>query len=152
MAVEDAALWRQEGGVALQVRLKGPRLGGRQDLHALDVIGPRLIENGVEPVQLFRAVEDHKLAAAVEGDSSFGQEGVEGPPALDAEPRLQGTCRVVQPAMDDLGVPGGDALADPGTGLKHDCRETTAGQGEAAGEPYGARPDDNGVEVEFRHV
>ena len=89
MAVEDPALGREQGRIALQVGLQGPDLGGSEDLHALDVIGARLGEDGVEPFQLFRTVEDHELATAVEGNAALGEEGIEGPPPLDAQASLE---------------------------------------------------------------
>ena len=114
-----------KAGDVMVLRYLGPKGGpGMPEMLAPTgaLIGAGLGEDAIEPPQFLGTVEDHQLAATVEGDAVGFQKGVQGSAARDALASLQRTGRVVEPAMDDFGVPRRDPLADPRTGLQHHGR------------------------------
>ncbi len=151
VAVEDAALRRQQRRHRVQARFHGHGLGAGQGLHAFDVVGLGLATDRLEPLDLGVLGRHHQLAALAVGDVVGVQEGVEGASAGDAETGLERSGGIVEPAVHDLGIARGDALPDGPLLLQHNNGQASPGQGVAAGQAHGARADHAGVEIEVAH-
>ncbi|MNQ92181.1 hypothetical protein D3C85_1075980 [compost metagenome] len=150
MAVEQAALRRQDGGVGVQFRLQRPRLGAGQMFQPLDAVGRRLPEDGLDALDLGLFGRHDQLAALPVVDLVAAQKVIEGAAPLDAELRLQRAGRIIEPAVDDLGVSRGHALADMGFLLQHQNRQAAFRQRPPAGQPHSPRTHDRRIEVERR--
>jgi len=134
--------------MGIQAGLQRPGLGTGQMVETLDAVGGRLDEDGLDPLNLGLVRCHDQLAAFAIVDLVAVEKGIERPPSLDAEPRLQRTGRIVETTVDDLGIARGDALADVGLLLQHQHRQTSLGQRPAAGEADRAGAHHRRVEVE----
>ncbi len=150
VAVEHPALGRQNGGVSVQLRLQRSRLDAGQVLEALNAVGRGLLEDGLDAFDLSFLGRHDQLAAFPMIDLAAFQEVIEGAPSPDAELRLQGAGRIVEPAVDHLGIARGDPLADVRLLLQHQHRQAAPRQRPAAGEPHSPRAYDRRIEVERR--
>jgi hypothetical protein len=110
-----------------------------------------LVEDRVEAGDLVLAGRHHQLAAFAVGDLPWVEEGVERAPPLDAEPGLQRPGRIVEPAVDDLGVARGNALADVASFSSTSDDQPALRQRPAAGQAHGACAHHGRVEIEFGH-
>ena len=134
--------------MGVQGRFQRARLGAGQVRQVLDLVGHGLVEDGLDARNLALFRRHDQLAAFAVIDLVTVQKGVEGAASLDAEPGLQRTGRIIEAAMDDLGIPGRHALADMRLGLQHQHRQAAPRQGAPAGQAHGPGPDHDGVEIE----
>ena len=139
VAVEHTALGGQQRRLDPQLGLHRQGLSRREPLHAFHVVGDRLIKDGVQPLDLVRLGRDDQLAALPVLDLVAFQKGIEGAPPLDAEPRLQRASRIIEAAVNDLGVARRHPLTDRAFLFQDQHRQsprrerTTAGQADRAG-------------------
>ena len=130
-------------------RLHRLRLGAGDKAEALDAIVLALA------VQLFKTCPfglvggDDELAAAGVRDPVRLAMGVEAPPALDAEPRLEAAGGVVDAGMDDLAVARRGLFPDAALRL-HD-QHRAAGQSQRAGDREADDPGADDGDIEIAH-
>ena len=151
VAVKDAAFGRFQRHDRTDLWFQRQGLGSSQDPHALDIIDLGLFKNGIEAWNFSLFGRYDKLAAPVIGDIVRVQERIEQAPALDAQARLQRSCRIVEPSMDHLRIAGRYALTDGLFPFNHHDRKAPARQGIAGGQTHSPGPDHNSVEIKFTH-
>ena len=75
--------------MGVEARLQRAGLGTGQMFEPLDAVGRRLLEDGLDPLDLSVVGRDDQLAAFAIVDLVAVEKGIERPPPLDTEPRLQ---------------------------------------------------------------
>ena len=123
----------------------GRRVGNIHHRHA---IGGGLVEDGLKARHLVRLGGHDQLAALGVVDLVQVEEGIHQSPPDRAETRLQRAGRIVEPAVDHLGIARRDALADVALLFQHRHDQAAPGEGVAAGQAHGPRPNNDGVEIE----
>ena len=104
VTVHDAALTREDGGIASERRFERARGITRQPLDAFDAVDLGLLKDLLEGFGFGFAIGDDQLAAAVVVDAVLIQKGIQRTAALFAESGLQRSGWVIKPGMDDFGV------------------------------------------------
>ncbi len=120
VTVHDAALTREDGGIASERRLERARGITCQPLDAFDAVNLGLLEDFLESFDFGLTIGNDQLAASVVVDAVLIQEGIERAAPLDAEPGPQRASGVVEPGVDDLRVARRDALTDTRTRFDDD--------------------------------
>ena len=151
VAVDDAGGRRQQRGLAGQVRLQRQRLGLREQLQITHAVGGCALADGTQLVHLRRAGGDYQLAAAPVRDAAFGAVAVQKLFPLHAQPRLEGTLRVVDARVDHLAVARAGGGAEAFRRLQH--QHLAPGQRQRARHCQAdhAGADDHGIDLLRAH-
>ena len=132
MAVDDAGGRREQGGIAVQRRLQGPRGFAGEGLQIEHAIGLGMGPDRLQLQGFLRRGCNDEFAAIAMRNAVIGAVLVKRLLAADAHPRHQAAGRIVDAGVDDFAVARGGNRADPLRRLQND--DLAAGLGQPTGD------------------
>ena len=125
----------------------GPELLPVQEPEAPAAVPVSLVLQAAEGGQVCLVKGHQELAGDLVGHVQLVAQGGKAPAALDAEPGHQASGPVVEPRVDDGGVPPAGPGGHVGGGLRQGHRHLIAGQLPCHGAAHGPAADDEDVEI-----
>ena len=148
VAVEDAGFGREHGRLAGEVGLHRHGFGAGEEGEAFHIIAQALGVEAFHLGDLRIGRGDDQLAGLAIGDPVGIHPGVELAPAGHAVQAAQAVGGIVEAGVHDFAVAGRRQCTDGACRFEDQDILSIAGQRRRAGEADGARPDDDGLDVD----